>query len=157
MKKLVLFLVALAVVVLAAALVMYARRPGSATASLGGGAPNPAGQPADSGAGGQQRTLAYFGITGGPSQTEPRGLLISGFTSQPDPSPLKVIGVEVGDAIISCNGETGKMGDRLQAALDGLQNRGQKITLVVIRDGKQVTLERTEKLPAAATSQGQGK
>jgi hypothetical protein len=49
------------------------------------------------------------------------------------------------------------MGDRLQAALEGLQNRGQKVTLVVIRDGKQVTLERTEKLPAAATTQGQDK
>ncbi|MFB3880499.1 MAG: hypothetical protein ACE149_04510 [Armatimonadota bacterium] len=151
MRKSVIVLLALGIAVLAVAAVLYARRSGTSAASLLG---KPAGvgaqQSAGSGAGGQQRTLAYFGITGGPSQTEPRGLLISSLAEEPNPSPLKLIGVQVGDVIVSCNGGTKQMGERLYSALDGLQNRGEKITLVVVRDGKQMTLERTDKLPAAA-------
>ena len=156
MKKGTLLLAALVVIVLVAAFVIYTHRPGSPIASVAGGGRGRAAQPAGR-AGGQQRSLAYFGITGGPSQTEPRGLLVTGFVSPPEQSPLKVIGVKEGDVILSCNGETRQMGERLYAAIEGLQQRGQKITLVVLRDGKQVTLERTEKLPAAATAQGQSK
>jgi S1-C subfamily serine protease len=156
MKKGSILLLALGIIVLVAAFVLYARRPGSPIASPAGGGPSRAGQPAGR-AGGQQRTLAYFGITGGPSQTDPRGLLVTGFVSPPEQSPLKVVGVKEGDVILSCNGETHQMGERLYAAIEGLEQRGQKITLVVLRDGKQVTLARTEKLPAAATARGQSK
>jgi len=156
MKKGSILLLALGIIVLVAAFVLYTRRSGSGIASPAGGGPSRASRAAGTG-GGQQKTLASFGITGGPSQTEPRGLLVTGFTSPPEQSPLKVIGVKEGDVILSCNGETHQMGERLYAAIEGLEKRGRKITLVVLRDGKEVTLERTEKLPADATAQGQSK
>jgi len=153
MKKGPILLLALGIVVLLAAAVLYTRRPSSPIASPAAGGRGPASQRAGQ-AGGQHRTLAYFGITGGPSQTEPRGLLVTGFVSPPEQSPLKVIGVKEGDVILSCNGERRQMGERLHAAVEGLQQRGQKITLVVIREGKELTLERSEKLPANAIPQG---
>ena len=42
------------------------------------------------------------------------------------------------------------MGMRLPTALKELQENGEAITCVVLRDGKEVTLTRTEKLPVAA-------
>jgi S1-C subfamily serine protease len=74
---------------------------------------------------------------------------LTGFLSSPEASPLGVIGVRVGDKIISCNGQQERIATRLVAALDGLQNRGEPVVLVVLRDGKEVRLERTEKLPGA--------
>lgn len=98
--------------------------------------------------------LTKLGIIGRPSGTEPRGLLITGFTGPSEDTPVAVIGVEEGDVIISCNGEQQQLGARLVAAIEGLQQRGEPITLVVVRKGEQVTLERTEKLPAAKTEAG---
>jgi len=37
----------------------------------------------------------------------------------------------------------------LVAAIEGLQERGEPITLVVVREGERMTLERTEKLPGS--------
>jgi S1-C subfamily serine protease len=98
--------------------------------------------------------LAQLGVIGKPSQTEPQGLLVEGFTPSSEPWPLEILGVEKGDVIVSVNGQQGRIGARLTTALEGLQSRGETITLEVIRDGKRVKLERAEKLPGAGTSQG---
>lgn len=93
--------------------------------------------------------LAQLGVIGSPSQTEPQGLLVADFTPSSEPWPLEVLGVEKGDVIISVNGEQGRIGGRLVNALEVLEQGGEPITLDIIRDGKRVTLERTEKLPGA--------
>ena len=90
--------------------------------------------------------LDRLGITGEPSSTSPQGLLITSFTT-PE-SALKAIGAQPGDVIISCNGVREQMVRRLPEAIEGLQKRGEPITLVVVRGGKQITLERKTKLPA---------
>jgi S1-C subfamily serine protease len=76
---------------------------------------------------------------------------VTGFLSSPEASPLGVIGVRVGDKIVSCNGQREQIARRIISALDGLENRGEPIVLVVIRDGEEVRLERTEKLPSAGS------
>jgi S1-C subfamily serine protease len=91
--------------------------------------------------------LKQLGITGRPSDTDPKGLLVTAFTATTPESPLKTIGVQEGDVILSCNGAAQQMGTRLPEAVKGLQERGEPMTLVVLRGGKQVTLERKEKLP----------
>jgi len=90
--------------------------------------------------------LAQLGVVGEPSKN-PRGLLVKDFLPSATPWPLQVIGVQKGDVVISCNGQAGQLGARILQALEGLQNRGEAITLVVVRDGKDVTLSRSEKLP----------
>jgi len=100
-----------------------------------------------------QQHLAQLGITGKPNATEPRGLLVTGFVSSSETAPLAVIGVKEGDVIVSCNGARQQIGVRLVAAVKGLQERGEPVTLVVMRDGQQVTLERTEKLPGSQPGQ----
>lgn len=90
--------------------------------------------------------VARLGVVGEPS-ADRRGLLIREFTSSPTPSPLQVLGVKKGDVIISCNGQQGQLGLRINQAIDGLQTRGEPITVVVEREGKQVTLTRSERLP----------
>ncbi len=154
------------VVILVVAFVVYSRRPstspvqvspmaggeqGRAQGRMQGGAPGLPGQPGTSQTASTQRNLAELGITGKPSQGDNPGLMITGFVSTPERSPLGVIGVKAGDIVISCNGEQRQMGMRLGAAIEGLQKRGEKITLVVVRDGKQVQLERAEKLPEAVS------
>jgi len=91
--------------------------------------------------------VAQLGVVGEPSRTDPRGLRIKDFTPSAKPSPLQVLGVKKGDVIITCNGQAGQLGVRIGQALEALQDRGEPITLVVVRDGKQVTLTRSEKLP----------
>jgi len=93
--------------------------------------------------------LSQLGITGRPSETSPQGLLVTAFTATTPGSPLKTIGVQQGDIILSCNGAQQQMGRRLPEAIKGLQERGEPVTLVVLREGKQITLARKEKLPAA--------
>ena len=100
-----------------------------------------------------QQHLAQLGITGEPNRGEPRGLLVTGFVSSSESAPLGVIGVKQGDVIVSCNGRREQIGLRLVAAIDGLRESGNPVVLVVMRDGKQVTLERTEKLPESQTDQ----
>jgi len=93
--------------------------------------------------------LSQLGITGKPSDTRPQGLLVTAFTAATRESPLKTLGVQQGDVILSCNGTQQQMTKRLLEAVKGLQERGEPVTLVILRDGKQITLERKEKLPAA--------
>jgi S1-C subfamily serine protease len=160
-------LVALAVACLAAAGWMASKSRSTEPASYA--APVTAGSPSQSSpiAGGDaaqpgaqagtemetaSRLLARLGVTGEPSRTEPKGLRITGFVSGPSPSPLKTIGVRKGDIIVSCNKATGQTGMRCVAAIEGLQNRGEPLTLVVARDGKQITLTRSEKLPAGGAA-----
>lgn len=99
------------------------------------------GPPTGTGGGSSQQHLAQLGITGKPNAGEPRGLLITGFVSSSETAPLAVIGVKEGDVIVSCNGQQQQIGVRLVAAVKGLQERGEPVTLVVMRDGEQVTLE----------------
>jgi S1-C subfamily serine protease len=73
--------------------------------------------------------------------------LVTGFVAPSEAAPLAVIGVEEGDVIVSCNGQQQQLAVRLLAAIEGLQERGEPIVLVVMRDGETLTLERTEKLP----------
>jgi len=93
--------------------------------------------------------LTELGITGMPSGTQPQGLLVTGFVAPSEATPLAVIGVEEGDVIMTCNGQQQQLAVRLLAAIEGLQERGEPIVLVVMRDGEQLTLERTEKLPGS--------
>jgi S1-C subfamily serine protease len=110
--------------------------------------------PAPSGSAGRssQGDLAQLGISGTPNRTEPQGLKVTGFTGPSGSSPLDVLGVEQGDVIVSCNGMSGQLGARIISAIEGLNARGEPITLVVARDGKRITLERTEELPASGGS-----
>jgi S1-C subfamily serine protease len=78
---------------------------------------------------------------------------VTGFTPSPEPSALKVIGVEEEDVIVACNGQREHMRDACLAAIEGLQERGEPITLLVLRDGQQVELTRTERLPDAPSSE----
>ena len=96
-----------------------------------------------------EQHLVQLGIAGKPNSGEPQGLLVTGFVSSSETAPLAVIGVKEGDVIVGCNGEQQQIGRRLVAAIDGLQERGEPITLVVVREGERVTLERTEKLPGS--------
>lgn len=111
----------------------------------------PAGGAAQAGGVSRQAQLTQLGITGGPDMAKPMGLVVTGFVSSSGSSPLEVIGVKVGDKIISCNGQQEQIATRLVAALDGLQSRGEPVVLVVFRDGERVRLERTEKLAEAAS------
>jgi S1-C subfamily serine protease len=93
-----------------------------------------------------------LGISGTPNRTEPQGLKVTGFTGSSGSSPLDVLGVEQGDVIVSCNGMSGQLGARIITAIEGLNARGEPITLVVVRDGKRITLERSDKLPPPGDS-----
>lgn len=136
--------------VLAAALLGCGSNPSGESLATG---PGPAaragsrqgGPPAGAGSGSAQQHLAQLGITGKPSATEPQGLLVTGFVSSSETALLAIIGVKEGDVIVSCNGEQRQIGSRLVVAIEGLQARGEPVTLVVMRDGQQLTLERTEK------------
>lgn len=123
-------------------------------ASTRSAAPSAAANPSGPMAPGAQGSLAPLGVKGEPSGTEPPGLKVTAFTATTPESPLKTLGVEVGDIITSCNGEQRQMGQRIQDALTGLRERGEPITLVVLRDGKQLTLERKEKLPETGAAPG---
>jgi S1-C subfamily serine protease len=153
MKKPSCHLVPIALVVLTGALVL-AGCSGDPSASpiaqgAGGG-----GDPSGGAAGGSSPShLSPLGITGRPSTTQPPGLLVTGFTPSPEPSALKVIGVEEEDVIVACNGQREHMRDACLAAIEGLQERGEPITLLVLRDGQQVELTRTERLPDAPSSE----
>jgi S1-C subfamily serine protease len=94
------------------------------------------------------QSLAALGISGKPSNTTPQGLEITAFTGTTE-SPLKAMGMKAGDVIIKCNGEQQQMGKRLPAAFKDLQDNGKAVTCVILRDGKEMTLTRSEKMPAA--------
>jgi len=104
----------------------------------------PGGMPPSSSGQSSRADVARLGVVGEPSPDR-RGLRIKDFTSSS--SPLQVLGVKKGDVIISCNGQQRQLGLLINQAIDGLQTRGEAITLVVERAGKQVTLTRAEKLP----------
>ena len=86
-------------------------------------------------------------VSGGESGTEPGGPRNVAPPKSFD-SPLSLLGVEEGDVLGSCNGETAQVRERLVEAVANLQKRGEPITLVVERDGKRITLRRTERLPS---------
>lgn len=143
---------------LAAALLGCGSSPSAESPATGPGPTTSAGSrqggpPAGAGGMSSPQHLAQLGITGKPSGTEPRGLLVTGFVSSSETAPLAVIGVKEGDVIVSCSGQRQQLGVRLVAAFKGLQERGEPVTLVVMRDGQQLTLERTEKLPGSQTGQ----
>jgi S1-C subfamily serine protease len=127
--------------------------PSSGTPSTPRGAGDRAGRSGGPGDRSGQARLAPLGITGQPSGTQPQGLRVTGFTSSTEPSPLEVIGVKEGDVIVGCNGGQEQMAGRCLAAIEGLQERGEPITLTVIRDGQQIELKRTERIPDAPTSE----
>ncbi len=60
---------------------------------------------------------------------------------------MELLGVKKGDVIVSCNGQSRQMGLRLLAAIEGLQSRGEPVVLEVVRGGKRIKLETTERLP----------
>jgi len=91
--------------------------------------------------------LTQLGITGEPSSGDPLGLAVTGFVESSKPSPLQLMGVAKGDVIVSCNGQAQQIAGRIVVAIRNLQDKGEPITLVVLREGKQITLERTEKFP----------
>ena len=141
-------------VVFAAALLGCGSSPSGESPAAGTGPAARAGSrqgglSAGAGGGSSLQHLVQLGITGEPSATEPRGLLVTGFVPSSETAPLAVIGVKEGDVIVSCNGQQRQPGMRLVAAIEGLQKRGEPITLVVVREGERVTLERTEKLPGS--------
>jgi S1-C subfamily serine protease len=142
---------------LAAALLGCGSRPAATPSAAGAGVAGPGGPPdtpTGSAAASSPLHLAQVGVVGRPSQTEPRGLQVTGFVPSSKPWPLDILGVKKGDVIVTCNGQREQIGVRLIAALEGLQSRGETVTLEVIRDGRQMKLERSEKLPAAETAQG---
>jgi len=144
---------ALVLIIVAIALV-YNRRPSAPPPARpsAAGSTETGGSAAARARGG--RGIAQWGATGRPSQN-PQGLRITGFLPSPGPSPLEVIGVREGDVIVRCNGASEQLRDHLLAAMTGLQERGEPIVLVVSRDGRLLTLERTEKLPSAGRGTGQ--
>jgi len=81
------------------------------------------------------------------------GLLVAGFIESSEQWPLQTIGVETGDVIVSCNGEQQQLADRIVTAMRNLQEEGAPIVLVVVRAGKQVTLERAEQFPESQAGQ----
>jgi len=91
--------------------------------------------------------LTQLGITGQPSSGDPLGLSVTGFVESSKPSPLQLMGVEKGDVIVSCNGQAQQIAGRIVLAIRNLQDKGEPVTLVVLREGKQITLERSEKFP----------
>jgi S1-C subfamily serine protease len=146
-------MVSVLITVLAVTLSGCGSGPTSSQGTGSGVVGGPGGGPAQAGGQSPPNQLTQLGIAAEPSQEQPRGLVLTGFLSSPEASPLGVIGVRVGDKIISCNGQQERIATRLVAALDGLQNRGEPVVLVVLRDGKEVRLERTEKLPGAGGGQ----
>jgi S1-C subfamily serine protease len=98
--------------------------------------------------------LTQLGITGEPSSGSPMGLVVTGFVTSPEPSPLQLMGVEKGDVIVSCNGQQQQIAGRVVTAVRNLQEKGEPVTLVVLRQGKELTLERTEKFPESKPAQG---
>ena len=118
-----------------------------AASGRGGMGPAPPGSPGQS----SQAHLAQLGVSGTPNR-EPQGLKVTGFLESSKPSPLELLGVKKGDVIVNCNGATDQMALRLVTAIEGLHARGEPITLVVVRDGKRITLERTERLPTSGDS-----
>jgi len=98
----------------------------------------------------QGRASSELSVRYRPS-TSPRGFLVIDIEAN---SPLKVMGLQAGDVITSCNGETEHIRDVLTAALKALQEQGKPLTVVVERAGKKITFTRTEKLPRMAPSSG---
>ena len=127
--------------------------PATGPGTTAGAGSRQGGPPAAAASTSSPQHLAQLGITGKPNAREPQGLLVTGFVSSSETPPLAVIGVKEGDVIVSCNGKQQQLGVYLVAAIEGLQERGEPVTLVVMRDGEQVTLERTEKLPGSQTGQ----
>ncbi len=144
----------LLMVVFAAALLGCGSSPSGESPAAGSGPTARAGSPQGGLSAGtegrsSEQHLVQLGITGKPNSGEPQGLLVTGFVSSSETAPLAVIGVKEGDVIVSCNGQQRQPGMRLVAAIEGLQKRGEPITLVVVREGERMTLERTEKLPGS--------
>jgi S1-C subfamily serine protease len=144
--------------VLAAALLGCGSSPSGQSPATGptlttGAGSRQGGPPAAAGTTSSPQHLAELGITGKPSGGEPQGLLVTGFVSSSENAPLAVIGVKEGDVIVSCNGDQQQIAVRLLAAIEGLQERGEPVTLVVMREGKELKLERTEKLPGSEAGQ----
>jgi membrane-associated protease RseP (regulator of RpoE activity) len=103
------------------------------------------------GGGGGTSQSSALGIRFSQSSS-PRGFKVDGFEGSAGSSPLEVIGVKPGDVIMECNGAKQGIRDALITAIDELQTGGKPITVVVSRGGKELSLKRTEKLPAAAVA-----
>ncbi len=127
---------------------MFEKKPSAASRqprSIPGAAGGP--QAGGGSAAGAGSMMAQLGINAQPSRGQTQGMQVTGFVESSKPSPLKAIGVKEGDVIVTCNGQSGQIGSRCQSALEGLQKRGEPMTIEVIRNGKRVRLERKEKLP----------
>ncbi len=146
-------LVSIVVVVLTGALALAGCGGGPETSPIAQGTGGRAGPSRGAAGRSSPSHLAPLGIAGRPSATQPQGLLVTGFTLSPEPSPLQVIGVEEGDVIVACNGESRHMRDRILDAIEGLRERGEPITLSVVRNGQQIELTRTERLPDSPASE----
>ena len=126
---------------------------------LVGGLTGCSGRAATSGQGGSEQLdlgqvageqqIPQLGVVGQPSP-DPRGLLVKSFAPPPDRSPLELMGVRENDIVLSCNGVQEQIRPDFVKAVEGLQQRGEPITLVVQRGGTRVTLKRSEKLPKEA-------
>jgi len=85
-----------------------------------------------------------LGISFGPSQS-PQGFSI---LKMDDSSPLKTMGMKVGDVVTSVNGQMASMRPVLVDAIEALQHKGTPIEVTISRDGAGRTIKWAEKLPA---------
>lgn len=90
-----------------------------------------------------------LGITGRPTNTNPRGLLVTGFLPSAQPWPLQVLGVREGDVLVMCDWHALRVGHRVAVALDRLRNHGEPFVLVVFRGEETVTLRGDSRLLSA--------
>jgi len=145
-------LVALVVVAM-----VYSRRlqepPPQTAPSMGMMPGSGAGRRGMRGGGGGNRAgglgMPELGVKAGPSSAPP-GLKVSAFQSSTGATPLQIMGIKEGDVIESVNGSAESIRTALGDAIRALQKEGKPITLVVNRDGKELTLKVDKKLPAAA-------
>lgn len=84
----------------------------------------------------------------------PQGFQIEKFEGSPNPSPLKLMGLQEGDVITSCNGQRQQMRNALVQAIQDLSASGKPIALTIDRGGKAMDITWKEKLPAAAVVTG---
>lgn len=85
-----------------------------------------------------------LGISFGPSRS-PQGFSI---LKMDDSSPLKTMGMKVGDVVTSVNRQIASMRPVLVDAIKALQDEGTPIEVTISRDGAGQTIKWAEKLPA---------
>ena len=86
---------------------------------------------------------------------DPQGFKIDKFEGTPNPSPLKLMGLKEGDVITGCNGQKQQVRGAVVQGLQDLNASGKPIAISVSRDGKSITINWKDKLPAAAVVKGE--